>query len=196
MNPAANLILIGPMGAGKSCIGRRLAQRFGMPLIDIDREIERGAGASVAAIFDAEGEEGFRARETLALGHALGHTLGHTLKTGGSVVATGGGAVLAAGNRDHLQRRGFVVHLHVSVAEQLQRLRRDTTRPLLAREDREDLLQAMAALRTPLYALVADLRFDTDHLRADHAERELAALLQQRWQRCTPATVRPGQAQP
>lgn len=175
MNPAANLILVGPMGAGKSCIGRRLAEHFGLPFTDADREIEQRTGTSVATIFDCEGEPGFRARERTALAEVL--------SANGVLLATGGGAVLDADNRRLLREHGFVVHLHVSVEQQLQRLARDRTRPLLARDDREQVLQDMATSRAPLYAEVADLRFDTDHLTAAEAAIQLAATLGQQWRR-------------
>jgi shikimate kinase len=109
------------------------------------------------------------------------------LSARGVLLATGGGAVLDADNRRLLRELGFVVHLHVSVAQQLERLARDHTRPLLARDDREQVLHNMAAARAPLYAEVADLRFDTDHLTSAAATGMLVAILDQRWQR-------PGQA--
>src|SRR5690606_14548795 len=153
MNPAPNLVLVGPMGAGKSSIGRRLADRFGLAFHDADREIEAQAGASIATIFECTGEAGFRAREQAVLAGLLAGE--------GAVVATGGGAVLDPRTRDLLRERGFVVHLHVGLAQQLARLARDRSRPLLAGEDREAVLRRLAAVRDPLYDEVADLRFDT-----------------------------------
>ena len=176
MNPAPHLILVGPMGAGKSCIGRRLAAHFGLPFADADRAIEQRAGTSVTAIFDIEGEAGFRARERATLAEILGGN-------GGVLLATGGGAVLDAGNRRLLSERGFVVHLDVGVDQQLHRLARDHTRPLLARVDREQVLQDLAESRAPLYAEIADLRFDTDHLSAADAAARLATLVDRQWQR-------------
>lgn len=175
MNPAPNLILVGPMGAGKSCVGRRLAAHFGLPFSDADREIEGRTGASVTTIFECEGESGFRARERAALAEVL--------SAHGVLLATGGGAVLDADNRRLLREHGFVVHLHVSVGQQLQRLARDHTRPLLARDDREQILHDLAAARAPLYAEVADLRFDTDQLSAGETTTQLAAMLDQQWRR-------------
>ena len=175
MDPAPNLALVGPTGAGKTSIGRRLGERLGLDFVDMDREIEAHAGTSVATIFAAEGEPGFRARESAMLRELLAGE--------GRLVATGAGAVLDAGNRRLLRERAFIVHLHIDASGQLQRLARDRTRPLLQREDREDVLRAMAAQRDPLYTEVADLRFDTTGLAADAAAEALAALLQSRWHR-------------
>ncbi len=175
MNPASNLILIGPMGAGKTCIGRRLAQRFGLRLVDLDLEIEQRTGASVTRIFECEGEAGFRTRERA--------TLVELLVADGVLLATGGGAVLDADNRLLLRRRGFVVHLQVSSGQQLERLARDTSRPLLARDDRDEVLRELAMTRTPLYTEIADLQFDTGHLTATDAAARLAHELESQWQR-------------
>lgn len=175
MNPASNLILVGPMGAGKSCIGRRLAERYGLRLADADREIEVRTGATVATIFECEGEAGFRARERA--------TLAELLAEDGLLLATGGGAVLDPDNRALLRERGYVVHLQVSVETQLERLARDRTRPLLARDDREDVLRTLSAQRAPLYAEVADLRFDTERMTAADAAAKLADELDLCWRR-------------
>lgn len=175
MNPASNLILVGPMGAGKTCIGKRLAERFGLRLVDADREIEQRTGVSVAAIFEHEGEAGFRARESAVLAELLA--------LDGLLLATGGGAVLAADNRRLLSERGFVVQLLVSVEQQLERLALDRSRPLLARGDREQVLRQLAEARAPLYAQVADLRFDTGAMSAADAALKLAVELEAHWHR-------------
>lgn len=175
MNPASNLILVGPMGAGKTCIGRRLAARYGLRLLDADSEIERHCGATVATIFECEGEAGFRARER--------EMLADLLAGDGVLLATGGGAVLDAGNRALLRERGFVVHLQVGIEQQLVRLARDHTRPLLARPDRERALRALAAVRAPLYVEVADLQFNTEDLSAEIAAARLAERLASQWRR-------------
>lgn len=172
---APNLILVGPMGAGKSSVGERLALLCGLRPVDTDREIEREANASVAEIFAREGEAGFRARER--------STLATLLRGEGMVLSTGGGCVLDAGNRALLRARGFVVHLHAGVEQQLSRLADDTSRPLLARPDREHVLHELAAARAPLYAEVADLVFDTDGVDAETAAAQLAALLARQWTR-------------
>ena len=175
MNPASNLILVGPMGAGKSSIGRRLAGELGMPFIDADHELEQRTGASVALIFELEGEPGFRRREQELL-QALCHGEGQ-------VIATGGGAVLSPETRQALARSGFVVHLHSSVRQQLARLERDRVRPLLAAPDRRERLHELARTRDPLYAEIADLRFDSDGLAVAVACERLRALLELHWQR-------------
>lgn len=175
MNPAANLILVGPTGAGKTCIGRRLAEHYGLRLVDADREIEQRTGASVGTIFECEGEAGFRARERAVLAELLDGD--------GVVLATGGGAVLAVDNRRLLRARGFVVHLQVSPEQQLARLARDRTRPLLQRDDRDAVLNEMAVVRAPLYAEVADLHFNTNGFAAAEATARLIELLRHHWRR-------------
>lgn len=175
MNPAANLALIGPMGSGKSCIGRRLAERFGLRFVDADREIEANTGVSIATIFEIEGEAGFRARERGVLAELLAGAE--------SVIATGGGAILDADTRQLLRERSFVVHLDADVEQLLARLARDRSRPLLAGDDREQVLRDLVAVRAPLYAKTADLRFETgEHPPAEAAAR-LGHLLETCWQR-------------
>jgi len=153
MNPATNLILIGPMGAGKSSLGRKLAVHFGLGFVDTDDEIVRQTGASIATIFEYEGEAGFRQRERAVLAEVLAQDR--------QVIATGGGIVLDADNRALIARRGFVLYLHVDVEQQLVRLSHDRSRPLLDRADREDILRRLTAERLPLYRALADLEMDT-----------------------------------
>lgn len=175
MNPASNLILVGPMGAGKTSIGRRLACQLDLAFVDADHVLEERTGATVALIFELEGEPGFRRRE---------HELLEDLCAGhGQLIATGGGAVLDPANRALMARAGFVVHLHASVRQQLARLERDRVRPLLAAPDRRERLQAMARVRDPLYAEVADLRFDSDGLAVSVAAERLRVLLDAHWHR-------------
>ncbi len=175
MNPAPNLVFVGPMGAGKTSIGKRVAERLGLRFVDADHRIEELTGASVALIFECEGEAGFRARERALIAELCAGE--------GQLIATGGGAVLDADNRRALRERGFVVHLHASVPQQLQRLDRDRTRPLLQAPDRETRLRAMAEQRGPLYAEIADLRFESDGLTVGVAAERLLAQLAERWQR-------------
>jgi shikimate kinase len=175
MNPAPNLVLVGPMGAGKSSLGRRVAERLGLAFVDVDRVIEERAGAAIPLIFEHEGEAGFRAREQALLAELL--------QGRGQALATGGGAVLSAASREAMRARGFVVHVRVGLEQQLARLARDQGRPLLAQGDRRQTLQALAQVRDPYYAEVADLVFDSDHLTADQAARRLAQELGATWQR-------------
>ena len=173
MDTAANLVLVGPMGAGKSSIGKRLAHALSLEFIDADRVLEARTGASVADIFACEGETGFRRRESALLAELLSGQ--------NQLIATGGGVVLAADNRALLAREAYVIHLDVSVAEQLKRLARDRTRPLLQRADREDVLRELARIREPLYREVADLVMDTDGLTAAEASSRLCLQLAERW---------------
>lgn len=153
------LVLIGPMGAGKSVVGAHVAQRLGWRLVDIDTQVERQHGMSVADMFSRDGEAVFRAAESAALLDALAMR--------DVVVATGGGAVLAARNRDAMRAAGIVVHLHADVATQRARLQADTSRPLLEVPDRDARLRALADVRGPLYADLAAVRIDTSLMSLD-----------------------------
>ena len=148
---AANLrlFLIGPMGSGKSTVGRRLADLLDYPFIDSDAEIESRAGADIPWIFDVEGEAGFRRRETAVLKDLVEHPA--------AVIATGGGAILAEKNREMMARSGVVVFLNVSVSQQLKRTRSDEGRPLLQQGDRKEILKQLMVEREPLYRALADV---------------------------------------
>lgn len=175
MNPARHLVLVGPMGAGKTSIGRCLARHFGLLFADSDQEVEARTGTRITLIFECEGEAGFRAREREALKALLAGP--------DRVLATGGGAVLDPENRRLFATQAFVVHLQADVEAQLERLHRDRSRPLLASGDRETTLRRLAAERDPLYAGVADLAFDTRRMTAADAGTRLAAELETRWRR-------------
>jgi len=148
------IFLIGPMGAGKTTIGRRLAQVLDREFLDSDHEIEQRAGASIPLIFELESEAGFRAREKAVIAELTQHP--------GIVLATGGGAVLDPDNRRCLAGRGFVVYLYASVDEQLQRTRHDTQRPLLQTADPRARLASLLEQRDPLYREIADLVVSSD----------------------------------
>ncbi|MGH8145425.1 MAG: shikimate kinase AroK [Rhodanobacteraceae bacterium] len=175
MNPSPNLFLIGPMGSGKSSIGRRLAQHFDMPCVDLDACIEERTGASVATIFEIEGEAGFRRRES--------ELLAELTQQSGIVLATGGGAVLAPPNRALLRERGFVVWLETGIEQQLQRLARDRHRPLLHAPDRRERLEQLARERDPVYRELADFTVSSEGESCQHAATRIAALLERNWQR-------------
>jgi shikimate kinase len=164
-----NVVLVGPMGSGKSHVGRLLAARLGREFVDVDARIEADAGMPIPAIFASEGEAGFRARES--------RLLADTLERQGQVIATGGGAVLDAGNRSAMRAAGWVVYLQVELAEQLRRLAGDTGRPLLEVADRAQRLAELQALREPLYREVADVRFETGAKSAEGVAEALAHLL-------------------
>ncbi|SFM63984.1 shikimate kinase [Ectothiorhodospira mobilis] len=155
-----NIVLVGPMGAGKSTVGRHLAARLQMPFVDSDRELESRTGVDIPTIFEYEGEEGFRRREAAVLEDLCARC--------GIVLATGGGAVMRPENREQLQRCGLVVYLRTPVTLQLKRTARDRNRPLLQTEDPRARLEALLEVRDPLYREVAHLIVDTDreHLRS------------------------------
>ena len=175
MNPAPNLILVGPMGAGKTSLGTRLARKLGLEFIDADAHLEAAAGASVATIFELEGEAGFRQREE--------RLLDDLLRGQAQIIATGGGAVLSPASRERMVHRAFVVYVRVGLDHQLGRLARDHLRPLLATGDRPEKLRALAAIRNPLYESVADLMFDSDGLDVAAAARKLGNQVQAAWKR-------------
>jgi shikimate kinase len=149
-----NVFLVGPMGAGKSTIGRLLAKELKYPFKDSDREIEARTGADIPWIFDVEGEEGFREREEAMIAELVNEH--------GIVLATGGGVVMRASNRQALSASGLVVYLRTSVDQQLQRTSKDRQRPLLLNADPERVLRELMAKRDPLYREIADITIDTD----------------------------------
>lgn len=167
-----NIFLIGPMGSGKTTIGKQLARKFGLDFFDCDQELERLTGASVNLIFDLEGETGFRQRETQLLDML-------TAKSG-VLIATGGGAICNEENRRLLQSRGFVVYLKTSIESQLKRLSHDKSRPLLQAEDREQRLRQLARVRNPIYAEIADLIFITRNSSIHVTAKALAAAIHKR----------------
>jgi shikimate kinase len=166
MHASAHIVLVGPMGAGKTTLGRALAARLGCAFVDVDARIEADAAQSIPALFAAEGEAGFRRRESDALRAVLAGAP--------AVVATGGGAVLDAGNRAAMRAAGTVVYLTLDPATQLARLGGDTGRPLLQTADPAGTLAALQAQREPLYREAAHLAFDAGALAPDAAAIALA----------------------
>ena len=166
-----SVFLVGPMGSGKSAVGRQLARALSLPFHDSDSEIERRTGVDISFIFEKEGEAGFRQREREAI-EAL-------TALEAIVLATGGGAVLLADNRRRLAERGRVVYLETSVAQQADRVRHGRNRPLIASGDTAARLGQLMDARAPLYAEIADVVVSTDGRRvssvAEHVLRELAA---------------------
>ena len=156
----SSIFLIGPMGSGKSSVGRALARRIGYRFVDSDREIESRCGVDIPTIFEYEGEAGFRRREARMIDEltALPDT----------VLATGGGAVLQECNRTRLSSRGHVVLLSVDIREQLRRVAFDTNRPLLHTDDPEARLRALMEERAPIYRALADIEISTDSRRMYH----------------------------
>ncbi len=155
MKVPSNVFLVGPMGAGKTTIGRHLAKLLNKQFRDSDRVIEERTGAGIPLIFELEGEAGFRRREKAIIDEL---TAAHDL-----VLATGGGAVLDRDNRSRLIKRGFVIYLHAPLEQLVERTRRDRNRPLLQTDDPRKRLQAIMAERDPIYRQVADLIVLTDH---------------------------------
>jgi shikimate kinase len=151
-----NIFLVGPMGAGKSTIGRTLAKELKLAFYDSDEVIEERAGASVAWIYDIEGEEGFRRREQKIIEEL---TQKHNI-----VLATGGGVIMTPENRNALAARGTVIYLKTSLEQQYERTKRDTKRPQLQTDNLESRLEFLKEEREPYYQELADFTFETDKL--------------------------------
>ena len=148
------VVLVGPMGAGKSTIGRMLAKELGYRFLDSDRIIEERCGANIPWIFDVEGEDGFRQRETAMLRELSDEQ--------GTVLATGGGAVMRPENHELLKKDAVVIYLRTSLEQQVERTRKDRNRPLLQNDNPEAVLRDLFALRDPIYTKLADIVMFTD----------------------------------
>lgn len=154
MKYRGNVYLIGPMGAGKTTIGRQLSDLLKLEFIDSDHEIEARTGANIPWIFDVEGEQGFRAREEAVIRDLT--------QREGIVLATGGGVVMREANRQQLHANGVVVYLLTPVSVQLERTARDRNRPLLQTPNPRQRLTELMALRDPLYRETAHIIMPTD----------------------------------
>ena len=149
-----NIILVGPMGAGKTTIGKQLAQQMGRDFYDSDREIEKHTGANIPLIFELEGEEGFRKREK--------NILIELTEKQEIVLATGGGVVLDSDNRTQISENGLVVYLSAPLTQLFNRTSKDRNRPLLQTKNPRKKLEEIIAARDPLYREVADIIIETD----------------------------------
>jgi shikimate kinase len=159
----SNVFLIGPMGSGKTAVGKHLARLMRAPFRDSDAEIESRTGVDISYIFSREGEAGFRQRER--------EVIEEVTRESPIVLATGGGAILLEANRAILHERGFVAYLRTSIEQQVERVRHGRNRPLLHDVDPLTKLTELMALREPLYESLADFSIATDgrkvHLVAD-----------------------------
>jgi shikimate kinase len=169
MPPTRNIFLIGPMGSGKTAVGRHLARMFHLTFYDSDADIEAKTGVDIAFIFEKEGEAGFRVRER--------ESIERLTQLEAIVLATGGGAVIEADNRRMLAERGIVVYLETSVDQQLERTRHARHRPLLNDTDPEVKLKELMLRRAALYAEIANITVSTDgrkvQLVAEEVHQEL-----------------------
>lgn len=161
------IFLVGMMGSGKSTVGRRLALALGRTFIDADRELEARCGVPITTIFELEGEPGFRRREATLISDLTGQP--------GLVLATGGGAVLLAENREVLHARGFVVYLKAGVQDLWLRLRHDRTRPLLRTPDPRRRIAELVEARDPLYQSCAHLTIPTGRQPVERVVSDIVA---------------------
>jgi shikimate kinase len=171
MSKQSNLFLVGPMGAGKTTIGRFLADNLTLEFIDLDTEIEARCGANIPWIFDVEGEAGFRKRESRILEEVTTRS--------GILLATGGGAVLDESNRELLKQRGYVVYLSASVEQLLERTANDRNRPLLQVDDPREVIEKLIAERDPFYREVADLVVATEKRKPQVVADDIVAEVRQ-----------------
>lgn len=165
-----NVYLVGPMGAGKSTIGRQLSSVLKKEFKDSDHEIVARTGASIPLIFEIEGEEGFRKRESAMIDELT--------SMDNLVLATGGGAVLNEENRRWLSERGVVIYLYASLDQLFERTRRDRNRPLLQTEDPKGKLEQLMSVRDPIYREVADMVVHTDDRSIKSVVKEIIVRLE------------------
>lgn len=164
-----NVFLIGPMGAGKTTIGRHLATLVDKRFLDADHEIEKSTGVTIPVIFEIEGEAGFRRRESMVINKLT--------QERDIVLATGGGVVLLEENRQALTQRGTVVYLHADIDTLVERTRRDRNRPLLQTEDPRAKIEELLHQREPIYRQIADVVVDTGQRAPSSVARDIVARL-------------------
>jgi len=165
MKHPKNIFLVGPMGAGKSAVGRQLARTLHLTFMDSDDEVESRTGVDIPFIFEKEGEAGFRKREAAAIDDLT--------RIDGVVLATGGGAIIDPENRSRLGGRGFVIYLFTTVDQQFARTNRGRERPLLENGDRREILESLLEDRDPLYREIADLVVATDGRKVHSVANEI-----------------------
>lgn len=165
MSHTTNIFLVGPMGSGKSAVGRRLASALHMEFRDSDDEIEARTGVDIPYIFEKEGEQGFRKRESAMIAELA--------QLDGIVLATGGGAAEDPASRKMLADNGTVVYLYTGVAEQMRRTRKSTNRPLLNNDDPQEVLERLMQIRDPQFREIADLIIETDGRQVTNVAKEL-----------------------
>ena len=165
-----NIFLVGPMGAGKSTIGRHIAQQLRMDFVDSDAVIEERTGADIAWVFDVEGEGGFRKREEMVIDELTGQH--------GIVLATGGGSVKSKENRNRLSARGIVVYLETTIEKQLARTGCDKKRPILRSGSPREILESISEERHPLYREISDLVVKTDDQSARAITSQIIQILE------------------
>ncbi|HEY9032202.1 MAG TPA: shikimate kinase AroK [Kangiella sp.] len=171
MKGKRNIFLVGPMGAGKTTIGKQLAEILKLEFVDSDHELEERTGAPIDWIFDIEGEDGFRKREEAVLEELT--------QRQGIVLATGGGAIVSDKSRNFLAARGVVVYLETSIEQQLERTRRDKRRPLIQNDNPRETLEALMKEREPLYLEIADLTVATNISSVKSVAKEIVELMEQ-----------------
>jgi shikimate kinase len=165
MPPNRNIFLIGPMGSGKTAVGRQLARLFRLTFYDSDADVEARTGVDISFIFEKEGEAGFRIRER--------ESIDRLTRLSSIVLATGGGAVIDADNRRALAERGVVVYLETSIDQQLERTRHARHRPLLNGTDPEEKLRELMLRRAALYSEIAQITVSTDGRRVQLVADEI-----------------------
>ncbi len=160
-----NILLIGPMGSGKTSLAKLLAKNLDKKFLDTDEEVMNKTGVDINYIFDMEGEDGFRKRECLVLKECLNDN--------NTVLSTGGGIVLSKENRDLLQERGTVVYLQTSIRSQVERTGPSNDRPLLQNNDPKKTLEKLMLTRGPLYEEIADIIIMTDNKSLQEISKEI-----------------------
>ena len=153
------------MGAGKTSIGRHLAELIKLDFVDSDTEIEARTGVDIAYIFEKEGEEGFRRREKKIIDEISSRE--------GVVLATGGGVIMDAENRKNLSSRGYVIYLYTNVKKQVERVKKGRERPLLTNKDPEKILKDLMEVRDPLYREIAECVITTNGRHINSIAKEI-----------------------